>query len=183
MRSLISFLSILLLSFVFSNSAIAQERVAEDPRLSPNAMVSQTIGTTVVTVTYGRPGVRDRVIFDADGLVPFGSIWRTGADEATTISFSDDVRVEGELIEEGLYSLFTIPDEDSWTIIFNRVADQWGAYNYEEAEDVLRVQVDAEESHYMDQLMFYFEQIDEESGDMAIHWDNTKVNVSIEPAL
>lgn len=181
MRSLIAILSILLISFVFSTTVTAQERATDEPRLSPNAMVSQTIGTTVVSVTYGRPGVRDRVIFDDEGLVPFGAIWRTGADEATTISFTNDVRIEGELIEEGLYSLFTIPEEDTWTIIFNRVADQWGGYNYEEAEDVLRVEVDSEEGHYMDQLMFYFEKIDDESGNMVIHWDNTKVSILVEP--
>lgn len=160
-----------------SNSAVAQERTTDRVMTSPNASVSQTIGLTKVSLTYGRPGVRDREIFG--GLVPYNSVWRTGANESTAISFSNDVRVEGELIEEGTYSLYTIPGEDIWTIIINDKLS-WGT-QYDESEDVARVEVDAEESHFLEQMMIYFENVTENSGDLVIHWADTRASVQIEP--
>lgn len=162
----------------FTTTVQAQDRGTENPRVSPNAVVSQTIGTTDVVITYGRPAVRDRIIFGE--LVPFGEIWRTGADEATTISFSNDVLLEGEPVESGIYSLFTIPrDEERWTIVLNNIADQWGAYDYDMDEDEVRVHVDAEEAVFMEQMMFYFEDIDEVAGTTVLHWDTTKVSFEI----
>lgn len=159
--------------------ARAQERGIESPRVSPNAVVSQTIGTTKVTITYGRPAVRDRLIFGE--LVPFGEIWRTGANEATTIAFSDDVLVEGEPVDTGVYSLFTIPEEDGpWTLVLNDIAEQWGAYDYQIAEDVIRVEIDAEEAPFMEQMMFYFEDVQEDAGTAVLHWDTIKVSFRIE---
>ncbi|MEX0648038.1 MAG: DUF2911 domain-containing protein [Balneolaceae bacterium] len=165
--------------FLLAGNATAQERANDEPRVSPNAEVSQTIGTTEVYVTYGRPSVNEREIFG--GLEPFDVVWRTGANEATTISFSDDVVIEGETLEEGIYGLFTIPGEDGqWTIIFNNVSEQWGAFNYEDSEDVLRVEVNAEDSHFLEQMMIYFEDVTESSANLVIHWDETKVPVQIE---
>lgn len=80
------------------------------------------------------------------GNNPFGEVWRTGANEATTVEFEDDVRIEGEALPEGKYALFTIPDEDQWVIIFNKAHDQWGAYNYDPGEDALRVTVEAQKT-------------------------------------
>lgn len=168
---------ILLITTLLTLDVQAQERTTDRIWASPNAAVSQTIGLTEVSLTYGRPSVRDREIFG--GLEPFGQIWRTGANESTAITFSGDVRVEGELVEEGTYSLYTIPGEEEWTIIINDKLS-WGT-QYDESEDVLRVDVDVEESHFMEQMMIYFENITEESGDLVIHWANTKVNVLIEP--
>jgi len=167
----------LILGLYFTIDINAQERTTDRVWVSPNAAVSQTIGLTEVSVTYGRPGVRDREIFG--GLVPFDEVWRTGANESTAITFSGDVRVEGELVEEGTYSLYTIPGEDSWTIVINNKLS-WGT-EYDESEDVLRVDVDAQESHFMEQMMIYFENISEDSGDLVIHWADTKVSVQIEP--
>lgn len=164
--------------FLFAGNVTAQERANDEPRVSPNAEVSQTIGTTEVYITYGRPSVNDRVVFGE--LEPFGEVWRTGANEATTISFSDDVNVEGENLSAGTYGLFTIPGEDQWTIIFNNIPNQWGAFNYEESEDVLRVQVEAEESHYLEQMMIYFDEVTDTSANLVIHWDETRVPVQIE---
>lgn len=157
---------------------IAQERGNDEPRVSPNASVTQTIGTTIAEVTYGRPSVNDRVIFGE--LEPFDKVWRTGANEATTITFSDDVMVEGEVLSAGTYGLFSIPGEEQWTIIFNDVVEQWGAFDYQESEDVLRVEVDAEESHYLEQMMIYFDNITESGANLVIHWDETRVPVLIE---
>jgi len=165
----------------FTSQATAQERGNEEPRVSPNASVSQTIGTTEVTVTYGRPSVKGRQVFG--GLEPYGQVWRTGANEATTITFSDDVLIEGQELEAGTYGLFTIPPkEGDWTVIFNNVPNQWGAFDYDSSEDALRVNVSAEEAPHMEQLMFYFEDISENSGTCVMHWADVKVPFTIEPA-
>lgn len=162
---------------LFSGTVQAQERGNESPRVSPNATVSQTIGTSVVEVTYGRPSVNDRLIFG--DLVPFDSVWRTGANESTVITFSDDVLFEGESVDAGTYSVYTIPGEDDdWTIILSEKLS-WGT-QYDEAEDLLRVQVESMESHFMEQMMIYFDNVTESSADMVIHWDQTKVPVTIE---
>ena len=180
MRLTILLTSMIAVFFLFAETTEAQERTTDRIWQSPNAAVEQTIGLTEISVTYGRPGVRDRLIFSPDGLVPYDRVWRTGANEATAISFSDDVRIEGEFVEEGVYSLYTIPGEDEWTIIINNKLS-WGT-EYDESEDVLRVQVQPVESHYMDQMMIYFENVTEDSGELIIHWDHTKVPVLIEPA-
>lgn len=159
--------------------ALAQERGNDEARVSPNAAVSQTIGTTEVRITYGRPSVNDRTIFSEDGLVPYGEVWRTGANEATTISFSDDVTVQGESLSAGTYSLYTIPGEDTWTLIFNDVANQWGT-EYDESEDVLRVEATPESAPEREMLMFYFEDVDETSGTAVLHWADTRVPFEIQ---
>ncbi|PWN06148.1 DUF2911 domain-containing protein [Rhodohalobacter mucosus] len=155
----------------------AQERQTERVMVSPNASVSQTIGLTDILVTYGRPAVRDREIFG--GLVPFGEVWRTGANESTVVVFPEDVRVQDEMVPAGTYSLYTIPGEDEWTVIFNNLIS-WGT-QYDEAEDFLRVMASPEDSHYVEQMMIYFENVSAEAGDLVIHWANTKVPVTVEP--
>ena len=171
-------ITILFLLMAYSDSS-AQDRDQDRPRVSPNAVVSQTIGTTEVTITYGRPAVRDRIIFGE--VVPFDEIWRTGADEATTITFSSDVLLEGVPVDAGTYSLFTIPALDGeWTIILNNIIDQWGAYNYDFAEDEIRVEVEAEEAPFMEQMMFYFDSVGESSGVAVLHWETTRVDFRIQ---
>lgn len=109
------------------------------PRLSPKASVSYVIGMTDVRVTYGAPAVKERAIWG--GVVPYGDIWRAGANEATTIEFSTDVNMEGQTLKAGKYALFMIPGETEWTVIFNKQHDQWGADKYSEANDALRITV------------------------------------------
>lgn len=175
MKSLTTlFLTFLIMGFM-SLSATAQERGNDEARVSPNATVSQTIGTTEVLVTYGRPGVRDRDIFG--GLVPFGEVWRTGANESTVMVLSDDVMIEGEEVPEGTYSIYTIPGEDEWTVIINENSS-WGT-QYDESMDFVRVTVEPEESFNVEQMMIYFEDVSENSGELVIHWDDTKVPVTI----
>lgn len=166
----------LLLTLVASPS-FAQERGNDEARPSPNATVSQTIGTTMVTVGYSRPSVRDRDIFG--GLVPFGEVWRTGANEATTISFSSDVMVEGEMLSAGTYSLYTIPNEDSWTVIFNRTAQQWGT-QYDASQDALRVTVDPMTNAPMqEQFEVRFANVSANAATMILHWDTVGVPVQV----
>lgn len=165
--------------FAALSTAYAQERGNDEPRVSPNASVSQIIGTTAVSITYGRPSVNDREIFG--GLVPYDEVWRAGANEATTITFSDDVTIEGEVLSAGTYGLFVIPREnDEWTIIFNNVPDQWGSFNYSSNDDALRVSVSPETAAHVEQYMIYFEGINEESGKAVLHWGSTKASFEIE---
>lgn len=154
---------------------IAQERGNDEPRVSPNAGVSQTIGTTQVSITYGRPSVNDRQVFG--GLEAFGEIWRTGANESTAITFSDDVTIEGEKVEAGTYSLYTIPRPDKWTIIINSKLS-WGT-EYDKSHDVARLTVEPTEAPHMEQFMIYFEDVTDSSAECVLHWKNTKVPFTI----
>lgn len=167
-----------LLLFAFCAApALAQERASDDARSSPNATVSQTIGTTTVTLTYGRPKVKGRTVFG--DLVPYDTVWRTGANEATTISFSDDVTVNGEPLEAGTYSLFTVPGEEEWSVIFNSVAQQWGAYDYDDGQDVLRISATPESAGMHEMLTFTFEDVNDGTGTCVMRWAETEVAFTI----
>lgn len=172
-------LSFLLLVFLTASPSAAQERANEEPRVSPNAAVSQTIGTTVVRITYGRPSVEGREIYG--GLVPYDEVWRTGANEATTFSVSSDVTIEGEPLSEGTYSLYTIPGRDTWTLIFNNVANQWGT-EYDESEDALRVEVTPESAPQREMMTFLFEKVKNGKGTCVLHWADVRVPFEIQPA-
>lgn len=171
-------LTIFIAIIVFVFDANAQQRKTDRVWASPNASVSQTIGLTEVYLTYGRPAVRDRAIFGE--LVPFGEVWRTGANESTAIVFSGDVLIEGESLAEGTYSLYTIPGRNEWTIIINNKLS-WGT-QYDASEDVLRVTVQPEQSFHVEQMMFYFENVTENSGNLVLHWADVKVPVNIQIA-
>jgi len=178
-RSLYIGLSLLLLTLVSTAPAAAQERGNDEARVSPNAAVSQTIGTTEVRITYGRPQVKGREIFG--GLVSYNEVWRTGANEATTFSVSSDVTIEGEPLSAGTYSLYTIPGPEAWTIIFNNVADQWGT-NYDDSEDALRVEVTPESASAREMMTFLFEEVTAEQGTCVLHWAETRVPFEIQVA-
>jgi len=112
--------------------------ILKDGIASPKKEMKATFGDTQVSVIYGSPSVKGRKIWG--NLVPNGKVWRTGANEATTIEFSSDVVVNGNKLPAGKYGLFTIPTDDNWTIIFNSVHEQWGGYEYDESKDVLRAE-------------------------------------------
>lgn len=155
----------------------AQDRENTIPRVNPNATVSQTIGVTSVEIRYGRPSVRGRQIFG--DLVPFGEVWRTGANEATPFSVSTPVEVEDKALDAGTYSLFTIPGADSWTVIFNEDANQWGAYNYDSNGDVLRVEVEPETAGAREMTTFSFRNVMDTSGTVVLRWAQTRVPIEI----
>jgi hypothetical protein len=123
---------------VFCAPALAQ-RGDDSERASKNGKTVGSIGGVEVVVEYGRPKVKGRTIWG--GVVPYDQVWRTGADEATTISFSAPVLIEGKALPAGTYALFTVPGKDQWTVVFNKRAKQWGAFSYKDSEDALRVQV------------------------------------------
>jgi hypothetical protein len=151
----------------------------ELPLSSPKASISQTIGLTDISVLYHTPSTKGREIWGK--LVPFGQVWRTGANEATTITFSDDVIVQGEKLTAGTYSLFTIPEtHDNWTIIFNKEPKQWGAFNYKPEMDVLRVPVQAIPADFHETLFFSFTNIQRSSGTLNINWEKIRIPIRIE---
>ena len=162
-----------MLFFVFSS--YAQENKI---RLSPKASVMQTVGFTDVTIDYSRPGVKGRTIWGA--LVPYNKVWRAGANEATTINFTTDVTIEGKNLPAGKYGFFTIPNKDSWTLIFNKVADQWGAFQYNEAEDALRVTVKPESNNFQEWLAYTITKTGDKSAVVSLEWEKLKVPFKIE---
>ncbi|HXI43203.1 MAG TPA: DUF2911 domain-containing protein [Bryobacteraceae bacterium] len=118
---------------VFGLSTLAP---AQAPRKSPHESTSIEVGGHKITITYGRPYMNKRVIMG--GLVPYNEVWRTGADEATTLRTDADLDINGLKVPKGVYALFTIPKENAWTLIVNKTAKQWGAFSYKEATDLGR---------------------------------------------
>ena len=125
------------LSFALAQLAAAQSFVLDLPLKSQRAEVSQRIGLTEITVRYHRPLVNGRKIWG--DLVPYGKVWRTGANVIPTITVSDPVTIEGKPLDRGTYGLHTIPSPDRWTIIFSKNSTSWGSFTYDPGEDALRV--------------------------------------------
>lgn len=145
---------------------------------SPPASASAKIGTTDISVKYSSPAVKGRKVWGE--LVPYGQVWRTGANEATTITFSKDVTVEGQKLAAGTYSLFTIPGDKEWTIVFNKTAKQWGHFKYDQAQDALRVKVKPVAAKAMNERM----KIDVQpkgkmAGVVTIMWENLAVPFNV----
>jgi Protein of unknown function (DUF2911) len=149
------------------------------PRPSPNATVSQTIGVTEVTVRYSRPGVKDRVIWGK--LVPYGEVWRTGANENTTIRFSTPVRIDGKELPAGIYGLQTIPGHDDWVIILSKDAEEWGAFSYKPDHDAMRFHVKpAPAAAPQEWMSFDFRNLSDTSAVLALRWEKLEVAWKIE---
>jgi tetratricopeptide (TPR) repeat protein len=151
------------------------------PLDSPAATVAQTIGVTDITVKYHRPVAKGRKVFG--GLEPYGKVWRAGANDATTIAFSTDVKIEGQPLAAGTYALFMIPTETEWTIIFNKMAKQWGAFNYKEADDALRIKVTPTTAEHQEALQYSFPTATNDATQLVMHWDKLKVAFMISADL
>jgi len=149
------------------------------PKLSPRATATQSIGTTLVGIDYHRPAVKGRQIWGA--LVPFGQVWRTGANEATTLRFSDPVKVNGHPVPAGTYALFTIPGPDNWTIILNKRWKQFGTYEYQPKEDLLRFDVRPkvvkEHSEY---LTYDIQPASRSSAYVDLFWEKLRVSFLVD---
>ncbi len=152
-------------------------RAANEIRPSPNAGTSQAIGMTEIHITYGRPGVKGRTVYG--GLEPYGQVWRAGANEATVFKTTHDVLINGEMLPSGVYGFFAIPDPDGWTLIFDSRADQWGAFDYSEKTDVLRVTATPETGAHKEWLEYSFENLTDSSATAVLHWGTTRVPFTI----
>jgi len=148
------------------------------PQLSPQATVSQTIGTTEVKVEYHRPAVRRRKIWGE--LVPFGQVWRAGANEATTLRFGDAVKVNGQTVPAGNYALFMIPGPERWTIILNKRWKQLGAYEYDPKEDLLRFEVTPKTVGLSEWLTFEIYPASASSAYVDLYWEKLRVSFLVE---
>ncbi len=167
------FLLLILGLALVAGTCFAQSALLDLPRKSQNAEVTQTIGITNVTLKYSRPLVNGRKVWG--GLVPYGDVWRAGANENTTITFTDPVTVEGKPLDKGTYGLFMIPKEDEWTIIFSKANTAWGAFTYKPEEDVLRVTVKPAASEFHDALLYDFDQLTPDSALVTLRWDKLAV--------
>jgi hypothetical protein len=147
------------------------------PRVSLGAKISQTIGLTDVKIVYHRPGVKGRVIWGE--LVPYDKVWRTGANEATTIEFSSDVMIGDNKLTAGTYGLFTIPGKDEWTIIFSKQNKIWGTMGYKEEQDALRVKVKPASAPHCEWMQFQFVDLHEGSAKVILHWEKIMVSFTI----
>jgi len=182
-------------------SATAQVRT---PRPSQKASVMQTIGVTDVTITYSRPGVKGRKIWgdplpgqvesvkgeatldnqnvrpkDA-AIVPWGHVWRAGANEATTFQVTDDVLINGQKLPAGSYSLHTIPTKDEWTIVFNGTANQWGSFDYDAAKDTLRVKAKPQWGNENKEWLEYsIDPVTDDSAQVNIRWEKVTVPFTV----
>ncbi len=178
---------VLVVGFAVSSTAFAQEKKV---RPSLHASVSQTIGVdTDITFDYSRPGVKGRTIWGE--LVPYGLApgnkysdekpfpWRAGANEKTTIAVSSDVLVDGKPLPAGKYSIHMIPSEKDWIVIFNKVSEGWGSYDYDEAEDALRVKVTPVEAPFEEWMRFGFDDLAGTSAVAFLQWEKLKVPFTI----
>jgi tetratricopeptide (TPR) repeat protein len=143
------------------------------PSPSQRAEVSQRIGITDITISYHRPLVKDRKIWDV--LVPYGQVWRAGANENTTITFSDPVTIEGKPLDKGTYGLHMIPNADEWTIIFSKNSTSWGSFTYDPAEDALRVTVKSKPADMHNALTFGFAELQPDSAVIELEWEKVAV--------
>lgn len=175
-KRLFTYLSLILLSLL-SIPLLAQEALKNRP--SPTAIESAKYKDTYIKVTYCQPHKKGRLIFGE--LVPYGKVWRTGANEATEITVTKNVLVSGDTLKAGTYSIFTIPRADKWTIIFNSELGQWGAYNYLESSDVMRLEIQTKEIENVvwEPFTIAFEQVNEKV-DLNMMWDQTMVSIPIE---
>jgi tetratricopeptide (TPR) repeat protein len=153
--------------------AHAQSFVLDLPLRSPQAEVSQRIGLTDVDIRYHRPLVNGRKIWG--DLVPYGKVWRTGANAITTVSFSDPVTIDGQPLDRGTYGLHAIPAPDEWTLIFSKASTTWGSFTYDPAEDALRIRVKPEPSPMHEALTFEFDHLQPDSAVAALEWENLRV--------
>lgn len=166
-------LAILLLAGM---SAFAQQ--IQMPQASPSAKIAQKVGLTDVTVDYSRPSTKGRKIFGE--LVPYGEVWRTGANGATIISFSTDVEIDGKKVPQGQYAIYSIPGKSEWTVILSKETKLWGSIGYDPANDLIRFQVEPSKlSRVYETFDISFNNMTDNGADLSIKWDQTRVDFRI----
>lgn len=171
----------MLATFAVTATAFAQLPPVQLPEVSQKASASQTIGVTNITIDYHRPGVNGRKIWG--DLVPYGEVWRAGANENTTISFSTPVKVEGQPLDAGTYGLHMIPTASTWTIIFSKDHRAWGSYAYDQKQDALRVTVTPQTADNVERLAYSFDDPTANSVVVALRWEKLRVPFKVDVDL
>ena len=170
MKKMLS-LCFLLLLMAGSFTLMAQDDKSKRP--SPPAKLDTTIGDLNVVIDYSQPAVNNRTL--GKDIAPYGKVWRTGANEATTFTVNRDVKIEGQDLKAGTYTLYSIPGEEEWTLIFNKQTGQWGT-RYDEAQDALRVKVKpAKATDFAERMTF-----SQNNGAIQLHWGDTAVRFKVE---
>jgi len=145
-------------------------------RPSPPAMASGKVNGATITINYSSPSVKGRPVWETtSSLAPYGKVWRSGANEATTFETDKDITVEGKSLPAGKYGFFTIPREKEWTVIFNKVANQWGAFKYDQGQDVLRVMAKPAKSAQMNERLAY----DITGKGVLLRWEHVELPITI----
>jgi hypothetical protein len=162
---------------LLSAAASAQSVALDLPRDSQHAIVTQRVGITDIKISYHRPLVKDRKIWGK--VVPYGDVWRAGANENTTVSFSDPVSVEGKPLEAGAYGLHMIPGDSEWIVIFSKNSTSWGAFTYKQDEDALRVTVKPQPAEFHEALAYDFDDVKADSTILTMRWEKIAVPVKI----
>ncbi|MBD2768120.1 DUF2911 domain-containing protein [Hymenobacter sp. BT664] len=171
------FCSFLTAGLLLASTAQAQTKLTVPP-LSPATHIHQNFSTSYIDLTYSRPSLRGRVAFG--GLVPHGTVWRTGANTITKVRFGEEVKINGQTVPAGAYALLTIPDAKEWTFILNRDTAQWGTYEYKQALDVLRVQAKPTKlATPVETMALSVENLKPASADLVLSWDRTQVVLPI----
>ena len=168
------FCSVLLAaSFGQAQTATSETLMLDLPRQSQHALVTQRIGVTDITVNYHRPLANSRQIWGK--VVPYGQVWRAGANENTTITFTDPVTIEGQALDKGTYGLHMIPGENEWTVIFSKNSTAWGSFSYKQDEDALRVNVKPQSTDAHDALSYDFDDVKADSAVVTMRWEKVAV--------
>ena len=167
---------VFLLFIVFSYPIFAQQNLTL-PDASQRATVMQQVAMTVITIDYHRPGVKGREVWGA--LVPYNQVWRAGANQNTTISFSKDVMIAGQTVPAGIYGLHMIPTEKDWTIILSRDYRAWGSFFYNEGNDLIRFTVIPEPCDFQEWLIYSFDEVSPNSTTAYLKWDKLKIPIEI----
>lgn len=154
---------------------------AQEPRKSPHESIFSTVNGHKITITYGRPYMKKRTIMG--GLVPYGEVWRTGADEATTLSTDADLDINGLKVPKGVYALFTVPKENAWTLIVDKTAKQWGAFSYKQATDLGRTAMTVSKADSpVEQFTISLTPEGSNGVTLKMAWENTAASVPIKVA-
>jgi len=177
---LLSLFSAVLLatSFADAQTATGETVMLNLPRASQHATVMQRIGITDITINYHRPMANGREVWGK--LVPYGQLWRAGANENTTITFTDPVTIEGQPLERGTYGLHMIPGQDQWTVIFSKDAAAWGSFSYKQENDALRVNVKPQATDLHDALAYDFDNVKPDSTVVTMSWDKVAVPFKVQ---
>lgn len=177
--------SLLLIFFLMGTLLLAScnQKAPQEPdpvrRKSPIAIAKVKHADTYVKIVYGQPYKKGREIFGS--LEPYGEVWRTGANEATEITTTRDILIAGNRVEAGTYSLFSIPGQETWTIILNSELGQWGAFEYDATKDVMRIDIEPHRTEQTTEAFtIQFEEIEGDSTSMVLKWDQTQIRIPFE---
>jgi hypothetical protein len=174
-----NFKSILFVLLLMGGISTSFAQQIQMPQASPAAKIAQQVGLSNVTVDYSRPSTKGRKIFGE--LVPYGQIWRTGANAATLLTFSTDVLIDGKTVPAGQYALYAIPNKSEWTMILSKNTKLWGAIGYTEADDVLRFKVTPNKlSRNYETMEITFADMTDTGADLSIKWETSRVDFRIE---